>query len=182
MAIKLNLSEIIAQVKPIERATRKKKEAAEGTATISSRASNIVDGDQFSTVVALHEYVFGKMGTEFNKGATGAAMIEGTAASLMDKFFPGTKNPDTKTAKRLPVVRIDASGNVLKAGIENLPVNRAYNTKHYDYYLRKILKLNNFRNAEEVGVTQEEIEAAVEAYAGYQKANPTRGTVVEEVE
>jgi len=187
MAIKLDLNAILAQVKPIERATRKAKEVTEGKNTVSSNASNTVDGNQFPTVVALHEYVFAKTGDKWADGHTGAQLIEGFAQNLMDTYFPGVKNPSTdkREVARTPFVRVNEKGEVMKAGAEMKPKSRAYTSKHYDYYLRMILKLGNFKNAEALGITEEEVAAAIAGYKAYTDKYPTRGsgkTVVEEPE
>ncbi len=152
---KFNVTDLIGQYKELKAPEAKvAKKAGQKAETISARRS--ISG-AYPTIVALHEHLL----VEGYNAEMEPYQVQAMIAKAMDMEFPACANTTGKS-KKLKVVRADADGKPMM--INGEPVTRQYDSKHFAWYRNNILGKGIFKYAEEMGLDDDDIKNAIDAY------------------
>ena len=166
-----NIDALVNQFKDIKPSAKAVRKVGEKAETISSRRS--ISGF-FPTMLSLHEY---SLVTFYNKidesDPARDAKVQAMCNAAMDTEYPATKNTTGVRTKELKVVRADAEGKPMM--VNGKPITRQYNNGHYTWYKQHILGNGLFKYAEELGLTDDDIKAAIDTYHATRKGEAEAG-------
>jgi hypothetical protein len=139
---KFDIAAIIKDIKPEVKTARAKKEAKERGPKLHT---SIKSG--FPGIRALHEYVF----------ANSPDIAENQMKAIMDVEYPAKLNAKGN------LQRVDAKGDFMLDNSAK-PLLRNWDSGHFKRYQSFIMGKNEWNFAEELGLTEEQTEAAHEAF------------------